>query len=402
MISAGGGLGSSAGGMIVYFAGLLRNLCDLDSVTEVVSLVTPWNGDVALPRHPKLRVATCWGLPRHRNGRVIYEQAVLPLLVRRLNVDILLSTCNVKPLLWRGPSVVVLQSLQYLHFPEQFGRLRTAYLKRAVGRSLHQADAVITVSDWERTEALRLFSLAPCRLTTVYHGVSDAVRAAASSEQLARPTSVGDPPYIVMVSSLYGFKNHRRLVRAFAQVVVRRGVPHRLVLAGGDADVTRAELAALAEDLGIGDRLLLLGGVQHDQVPALLAHADAVAYTSLYETFGLPVLEALASGRPLVASNRGAIPEVAGGAAHLVDAESVESIAGGIADVLLNDTLRSRLIEAGLRRSACFTWERCAEDTAAVLHSVLDARRGPPSASKSACSLPVHPPIPGHDAPQGE
>jgi len=393
MISAGTGLGSSAGGMVVYFSGLLRSLCELESVAELVLLVSPWNGQTALPDHRKVRVVSCRGLPRNRSARVVYEQTVLPLLVGRLDVDVLLSTCNVKPLLWRGPSVVVLQSLQYFHFPHEFGRVRSAYLKGAVGKSLRDADAVITVSHWERSEARRLFGLDPTRLTTVYHGLSDAVRGGTPDEVSLRPSFVGDDPYLVMVSSLYGFKNHCRLMQAFAQVVRRHSIPHRLVLAGGDADVTRGELAALAGDLGIGDRVLLPGGVPHDQIPALLAHADAVAYTSLYETFGLPVLEALGSGRPLVTSDRGAIPEVAGKAARLVDATSVDSIAEGIADVLLNDVLRSRLIRDGPQRTAQFTWERCAQETADVLHSALERR----PLTTSRRSLPVHSPISGHD-----
>lgn len=395
MISAGSGLGNSAGGMIVYFSGLLRSLCDLDSITELVLLVSPWNEDVGVPEHQKVRQVTCRGLPHRRSGRVVYEQTVLPLLLKRLDIDILLSTCNVKPLLWRGPSVVVLQSLQYFHFPDQFGRVRSAYLKLAVGRSLREADAVITVSDWERREALRLFALDPNRLTTVYHGLSDAVRTGMSGDLQPAPAFIGNFPYLVMVSSLYGFKNHRRLIQAFADVVHRHDVPHRLVIAGGDADVTRAELASLAHELGIGDRVLLPGGVPHHQIPALLAHADAVAYTSLYETFGLPVLEALGSGRPLVSSDQGAIPEVAADASRVVKAESVDSIAQGIVDVLLNEELRVRLSDAGPKRAASFTWEKCARETASVLHTALEARRRP---STAGASLPVHPPVARNDS----
>jgi glycosyltransferase involved in cell wall biosynthesis len=299
---------------------------------------------------------------------------------------VLLSTCNVKPFLWRGPSVVVLQSLQYLHFPEQFGRARGAYLKHGVKASLHAADAVIAVTDWERSEAIRLFGLDPDRVFTVYHGLSGAV-ARASFDGLPRPSSVvGDEPYVIMVSSLYRFKNHERLIQAFAGLVRERPVPHRLVLVGGDADVTRSELATLAERLGIGDRVLLPGPVPHDDVPALIRHADAVAYVSLYETFGHPVIEALAAGRPLVTTDRGATAEVAGGAARLVDATSVESIAAGLGDVLLDDTLRAALAAAGPRRASTFTWASCARGTATALEFALSRHRGPLGDKRAAGS----------------
>jgi len=379
MISAGSGFGPSAGGMIVYHSGLLNGFCAMASVSRVVPLVAPWNNGLAVPDHPKISAATCTGLPRGRIGRVVYEQTVLPVIVKRLDVDVLLSTCNVKPLLWRGPSVVVLQSLQYLHFPGQFSPLRRHYLKTIVSASVHAADAVITVTDWERTEAIRLLGLDPDRAVTVYHGLSEAVQAMLSApSRPPRPSLVGGDPYVLMVSALYGFKNHHRLIRAFAAAVTRHRLPHQLVIAGPDADVTALELADLARQLGVGGRVLLAGAVPHDQVPALLAHAEAVAYVSLYETFGLPVLEALASGRPLVTSRHGATAEVAGDAARLVDAKDVDDIAAGLSDVLLDETLRRTLMRSGPERASTFTWAACAEKTAAVLDQAISWHRSGP------------------------
>jgi glycosyltransferase involved in cell wall biosynthesis len=123
--------------------------------------------------------------------------------------------------------------------------------------------------------------------------------------------------------------------------------------------------------------------VPHDQVPALIAHADAVAYTSLYETFGLPVLEALASGRPVVTSGRGATAEVAGGAARLVDVSDVDDIAAGLADVLLNEALRRDLTTAGPRRASTFTWSACSQKTADVLEQAV-SRHGSPRGRRRA------------------
>jgi glycosyltransferase involved in cell wall biosynthesis len=307
---------------------------------------------------------------------VFYEQMRLPFLARAQEIEVLLSTCNVRPIAWRGPSVVVLQSLQYLHFPSEFGCVRKNYLKATVAYSLHTADAIITVSDWERTEAIRLFDLQPERVVTVYHGLSDAVRRSAIDGGAARPMElVGNAPYLLMVSTLYGFKNHARLIRAFAAVVARTAIPHCLALAGGDADVTADDLRTLAKELQIEDRLLLLGAVPHEQVAALLHHADAVAYPSLYETFGHPILEALAYGRPLVTSNRGATAEIAGNAARLVDATNVDSIADGLMDVLTNDSLRRFLADAGPTRAATFTWELCARKTVDVLTSAIETHR---------------------------
>lgn len=384
MISAGSGFGRSAGAMVVYYAGLLRGLLDVPSVKEIVALVSPWNDGLAVPDDSRVRVATCSKLPRGRAGRIAYEQTMLPLLAARSGADVLLSTCNVKPLVWTRPSVVVLQSLQYLHFPSSFSRVRSTYLKAAVRLSLHAADAVITVSEWERTQAIELFGLDPSRVVTVHHGVSGAF-AGRSPEPAAaeRPQVAGGDPYVLMVSTLYGFKNHRRLIAAFANVVQRHHLSHRLVLVGGDADVTRVQLSELAENHGIGSRVILTGALPHDDIPCLVAHADAVAYPSLYETFGLPVLEAMAFGRPLVTSDHGAMAEVAGGAAQLVRADDVGSIAQGIAAVLLDVDRRHELMAAGPVRASQFTWEACATKTAAVLENAVSTHgRGRPAAAR--------------------
>ncbi len=370
LISAGEGLGPGAGGMIVYFQGLLAALCARDDVSGLVTFVRPRSEGLGIPTHAKITVIRCRALPRNRGGRVLYEQTALPALVARSNVDVLLSTHNTRPLLRRAPTVVVLQSLQYLFYPGAFGTLRRAYLRGVVPRSVRGADAVIAVSEWERRELIRLFDVDAAKIFTVYHGVSETVRRGPDSGSKVQRKR----PYVVMVSSLYEFKNHDRLIRAFAQFVTSHGAPHELVLAGGDADVTAAALARVAAEEGIGDRVHFLGPVAHDAVPALLAGADAIAYPSLFETFGLPVLEALALGQPLVTSNVTAIPEVAGDAAVLVDPHDVDSIADGLAAALLDERLRARLREAGPRRVAEFTWARCAEGTMRALRHAIESR----------------------------
>ena len=159
--------------------------------------------------------------------------------------------------------------MQHLLFPESFGRFRREYLNRIVPLSLRKADAVIAVSEWERGVAIQEFGLDPARIFAVHHGVSDLVRGAATTPPPHAPGPTSRP-YVFMVSTLYGFKNHRRLVQAFAQVVREQQVPHELVLAGGDADVTAKELAELARNEGVSDRLRLLGPVPHDRIPGFV------------------------------------------------------------------------------------------------------------------------------------
>ena len=379
MISAGSGLGESAGGMIVYFEGLLSGLARLDPPLELRVFTRPHAPPIGLPTGVALDTVACIGLPSRRTLRVAYEHLLLPRLVARSHVDVLLSTCNTKPLSWYGRSVVVLQSLQYLLYPRLFGPTRLLYLRAVVPRSLRAADAVIAVSDWERNVAIERFGLDAGRVFTVHHGVSMAAQSAASD---GAPPRRGDEeirqPYVVMVSTFYSYKNHRRLIKAFAQLIKEHRLPHRLVLAGGDGDVTRTELEHTARRVGVADRVSFTGPIKHGAVPALLKGADAVAYVSECETFGHPVVEALAMGRPLVTSAVASMPEIAGNAAVLVDPFNVESIARGLAMALLDMELRDRLAYDGPRRAATFTWSRCAEETAAVLQFAVERpKRGP-------------------------
>lgn len=376
MISAGSGFGPAAGGMAAYFEGLLGALCVHPRVSSIVVFVPPWHDGLAVPDDPRIERVRCRGLTRHRPWRVAYEQTVLPVMARHQGVDILLSSCNVKPLLWRGPSVVVLQSIQHALLPVHTPPVRRAYLNLAVRRSLHSADMVIAVSETARTDAIELFSLDPTRIVSVHHGAAPWVKATVERGVRDEPHRLdGGGPYVLTISRLYELKNHPRLIEAMARVIAQYEVPHTLLIVGGDADYNRADLEAIARAHGVGERVSCLGPVGQDLVPGLFAGADAVAYVSLYETFGHPVLEALAFGRPLVTSATGGASEVAGDAARLVDPADVDSIAAGLADVLLDESLRARLRTVGPARVREFSWERSADGTVSVLEQAISRRR---------------------------
>ena len=374
-ISAGNGFGVAAGGMVVYYDGLLGALARSSGVESLITFVPPWVEEIGIPEVPKIRHVTCHALSRKRGARVLYEQLVLPLRAARQRPDVLLSTHNVVPLLWQGPSVVVVQSIQYRFFPEIYGHLRRAYLTTFVGASIRRADAVIAVSEWAKEQIITLFNIDPARVFAVHHGISTRVSGAANRNGSHAHAST-KRPYIVMVSTLYRFKNHARLIEAFANVVHEYAVPHELVIAGGDADTTIFELQRVASRCGIADRVRFMGPVHHDEIPQLVAGANVVVYPSLMETFGHPIVEALALGRCVLTSNRGAMKEIAGDAARLVDPTDVEDMSAGLADLILDDSLRERLARQGRLRAGEFTWERCAVGTLRALRYAVARRSG--------------------------
>ncbi len=379
MISAGSGLNLGIEGMRYYYEGLMDGLTELDDENNLVAFLPRASQDFCLPGSRKLDLVECPRVPSGRFGRATYLHVVLPAIARAHSIDVLLSTVNVGSASWRGPSVVVLQSLQTFILPDR-NRARHAYLKTVMPASLRRADRVIAVSEATRVDAIRLFGLNPERVVTVHHGCPKwAQQAAARYRQQGRPPippPLEEVPYVLNVSALYGLKNHRRLILAFAEVVRQSKLPHHLVLAGGEADIAASELHLVARSAGVESRVQILGRYPQEHLPALYAKAEAVAYPSLYETFGLPVLETFAFERPLLTSNTGGSAELAGDAAVKVDPEDVASIAEGLRQILEDEALRQRLVEAGRRRLEDFSWERCARETRSALSAAVEARRG--------------------------
>lgn len=376
VIAAGSVLGEGQGGASGYIEGLLPKVLGDDRVDELVAYVADWYEPAASWAHPKLTVHR-WPVPKSRPARVAFEQMALPPLAMRDRLDVLFSTSNYRPLLYPWPTVVALHAVQHFLLDGGIGRARNAYLKFAIPRSVRGADMVVAVTDTLRLEAISLFDLDPGRIMTVHMGPSPWARELLDTdlEEIASYRTPDGSPYVLSISRLYALKNHRRLIEAFAQVVGDGSLPHKLVVVGGDADVTRAELAAVAARAGIADRVLFLGRVQQELVPGLYRGADAVAYVSLYETFGHPVLEAFATGAPVITSTAGATGEVAGGAGRLVDPREVNDIAAGLREVLSDPARRAALRAAGLKRVRDFSWETCARGTVDALERAL-RRRG--------------------------
>ena len=376
VIAAGSSLDEGQGGASGYIEGLVPAMLADPRIEHFTAYVADWYTPATSWSHPKLTVRPCRA-PRARPARVVYEQLRVPQRARSDGIDVLFSSGNFRPLLYRDPNVVALHAVQYFLLDDQIGRIRGSYVRHFVPRSVRSADVVVAVTETLRRDAIELFDLDPERIVSVPMGPSPWVL-----ELLQNGSAAVDPyrledgaPYVLSISRLYALKNHQRLIQAFAELVAEKKLPHKLLVVGGDADVTRQQLESVAAEVGIGDRVIFLGRVEQQLVPALYRGASAVAYVSLYETFGHPVLEAFATGAPVVTSSTGATAEVAGGAARLVDPRDVGSIVGGLAEVIGDEATRHRMAAAGRARVADFSWERCAKGTIDALELALARRR---------------------------
>ncbi len=321
--------------------------------------------------------------PTHnRFVRVAIEQVACHWAVQRIHADVFYSSSGALPsvpLLCK--TVVYLQNLLFFHLDEFYSRrtLNLSWLEwflcyRAWGfysrwaciNSLKRATEVIAVS---KVMALEAEKHAGVVRQHPIHVVPYGVNAAFCPDTMVR---LVQRPYILSVSSIVPHKNYEACLKIFASLKHRYEVPHDLYILGSGPDKYVASLKYLAAELQIGGSVKFMGHVPHKSLPGWYAHADAFMLTSACESFGLPVIEAMAHGTPVLISNLSGLPETAGNAGIVEDPARTETFADQLHRVLTDEELRQRLRQRGLERAAEFSWERTARATMNVMQKALD------------------------------
>lgn len=270
--------------------------------------------------------------------------------------------------------VITVHDLAFLFYPEAAMPSLHRYLNVVVPRSVQRADYLLadshnTAKDLQeqwRIEAERISVVQGAVDHARFQPVTDANRLA----EVRRRYGIGDRPFILGLSTLQPRKNFARLIEAFDQARQAAHLPHRLVIGGGKGWLFDA-IFARVQALGLTEDVLFPGYIADADLPALYTAAEFFAFPSLYEGFGLPVIEALACGTPVLTADNSCLPEAGGPGALYVKAEQVESIAAGIVTLAGNASLRQQLRTLGLAHAAQFTWQRSAEQLLAAYQKVL-------------------------------
>lgn len=337
-------LGQQRTGDETYVRGLLRALVSTPGAFELV----------AATRRPDLVPAGIGGLSTGRGGQAVRLVHGLPEALRRAGADLFHGNYFL-PSRWAGRSVVTVHDISFARHRAFMPPHDLLAFRALVPRAMRRAARVLTVSEWAKADMVDRYSLDPDRVVVTPNGVDDDV--SADGPVATRP------PYLLFVGGLQARKDPVTAVRALG----RLHADLQLVIAGPDRGERGAVLAAAA-GAGVSDRLVILDYVDRAELLALYRGAQALVFPSRYEGFGLPLLEAMGCGTPVVAAATTSIPEIVGDAGILVPPADAEALADGIERALSDD---GSLVAAGLARAQLFRWSTTARRTADVYAQVL-------------------------------
>jgi len=352
-----------------YTYSLIRELAKIDSQNQYILFQRRHRHESYDPPGPNFR-----SVEAEIPWFTLREQLYMPWLLARERLDLIHFPHLTVPLISTTPFVVTIHDLNYTNREAVRGTTRRRALHLAVLRTgyrlelakARRARHIIAVSEHTRGEVTRVLRIDPSRIS-VTHEAADPPGTVERDPAILRRLGL-DGPFFLYVGAAYPYKNLGRLIEAFARV----NGDYRLVLAG-DLEEFGGPLEQQAALLGLGERVVFAGRVTDAELAALYDAALAYTFISLGEGFGLPGLEAMIAGVPVVAARAGSLPEVYGEAARYCNPLDLESIVAALTDVATDEGLRARLVTLGRRRATEFSWTRMAEQTLALYQEALVA-----------------------------
>jgi glycosyltransferase involved in cell wall biosynthesis len=354
-------------GISQYMANVVGRMAERAPRHRFVAFVGESDRDWVQSWGPRIEVVAFPDWTNHPVASIFWHLTRLPAELKRQRCDLVFMPAANRRLAWGYgvPSLGTVHDFSQLHVPAKYDAARMFYIMRVLPAMMRRLDRAIAVSESTRRDLESFARVPPGRIRVIYNG-ADLSRFDPGGRDRARAEIESElgvaGPFLLYVARLeHPGKNHVRLLEAFARLK-RDGLPHRLLLPGGRWSGAEAIDAKVAE-LGLADSVVFPGFVKAGLLPSLYRAADCFVFPSLFEGFGIPVLEAMACGTPVCAADRSSIPEVVGDAGLLFDPEDPAAIAGTLARMLGDEPLRRRCVEAGLARAARFTWDKAAAET---------------------------------------
>ncbi len=358
-----------------YIFYLIDNLAKIDDKNEYVIFCKDKNGiPVRVLSKKNFRLCTTVLPIYKRNVRIFREHLLFPIHIFRERIDVYHGLSFVLPVLSNCPSVLSFVDLLAMTCPrDDMSYLTSMYLKLLLPITSRKAMRIISISDYTKNEGIEKLGLCEEKMVVTYLGVDESFRKITDTELLRKVRlEYGLPEKLILfVGALKPRRNVFRLVNAYALLKKRKPISHRLVITGVGGPSSKQILTTVAK-LGLEKEVVFLDYVPKEVLPVIYNLADLFVYPSLYDGFGLPSLEAMACGTPVIASNVSSLPEVVGDAGLQIDPYNVEEMSEAMWRVLSDDGLRAEMCKKGMERAKSFTWEKCARETLAVYKTVYE------------------------------
>ncbi len=356
------------GGISVYTMNILKNLLEIDKNNQYILFYQGKKRKTSFSGYPN--VEEQWiNVPY----KILWDQVFIPFLAVRAGIDLLFNPKFSVPFISPGKIVMVLHGTQNYVYPEFYKLRDVLYLKLMMPLYLRKATKTIVVSEKSKEDIVKFTGVNKSKVIVVHLAAEDIFNESVDPVFVERVKAKYDlpSPYILHVGVIYPGKNIERVIQVFAKIAKK--FPHKLVLAGGfkwrDDSVFN-----LIEKLNLKDKIIMVKWISHSELRVFYNLADLLIFPSFYESFGMPVLEAMACGCPVVTSSTGSMPEIVEDAALMVDPTNVDQIYRAMVRVLEDRALKAKLIRAGLARFKKFSWEKSARETLSVFKEMVEEK----------------------------
>jgi glycosyltransferase involved in cell wall biosynthesis len=367
-------------GMDMVALELVRNLQKIDKTNEYFVFVKPDEDHKILTATDNFRI-----VPVDGGFYPLWEQIALPKAAKEKGCDLLHCTSNTAPVTGDIPLIVTLHDIIYMESGylkilrgsgTPYQKFGNAYRRMIVPKVIRKSKKIITVSNFEKHRIGEFFGIDnDPRLTAVYNGVSEHFRPVTDPDTLRKVKDRYRLPdhYFFFLGNTDPKKNTKGVLMAFSEYLRQTGNNTRLVM----LDYDRAELERLLNEIGdksLIDKIILTGYVVNTDLPSIYRQCDLFLYPSLRESFGIPMLEAMACGVPVITSNTSSMPEVAGNAALIIDPLKPEEITAAMKKLTSDSALRNELVTRGIERAKQFSWGRMAEDVLKLYNEIAEKK----------------------------
>ncbi len=342
-------------GIARYSYNLIENIAEIDTENEYILLSGYTELQVFSSRYKKFKFINC-NTPLYS----IQEQLIIPPILKREKADLYHSPTFSAPIYQPCKVIMTVHDMIHLISGKSIHKL---YYKHIVKRAMMKAAAVITVSEHSKSDIIKWIGIPEKKIHVTYNGIEERFKPSldkTSPDEIKKGYGIPDR-YILFVGNQKPHKNSIGTLKAFKMAVEKERLPHYLILVGIKKDIIEDKNNGIGDEFN--NRIICIDNLTDDDLIKLYQSADLFLLPSLYEGFGLPMLEAMACGVPVITSNRTSIPEVVGNAAVMVNPENIDEIANAVCRVLQDENLKMDLVKKGLERAKVFSWKKMAEET---------------------------------------